>query len=138
MKTIKINRLDQDFNQTLGQCSVFGDDGKLLFSSVSLERGWRNNEPNVSCIPPGEYPVKLEHSNRFKKKLWEIKDVPNRSECKFHAANYWFQLNGCVALGQRILDINADGYCDVTNSNATMQQFHNCFGYDEAATLIVE
>lgn len=137
MKTIKINRLDQDFNQTLGVCTVHDGD-KPLFSSISLERGWRNNENNVSCIPKGTYPVVLEYSNRFNKELWEIKNVPNRSETKFHSANYWRQLNGCIALGQRMLDMDGDGYCDITNSKETMKQFHECFGDDREAILIIE
>lgn len=137
MKTIKVIRNWQDDNQTLGNCTVFDENGKPLFTSLSLERGWRNNQPNVSCIPKGEYPVKLEYSNRFKKELWEIYGVPNRSECKFHAANYWFQLNGCIALGRTLADINNDGYNDVTSSGATMKKFHAAFGSDRTAKLIV-
>ena len=70
--------------------------------------------------------------------LWEIKGVPNRSETKFHSANYWYQLKGCIALGQRVIDINNDGYCDVTNSKNTMIQFHRTFGKDTQAKLIIE
>ena len=137
MKTIKINRNWGDENQTLGNCTVIGEDGKPLFSSLTLERGWRDNQQGVSCIPPGSYPVKLEYSDRFKTNLWEIKGVPNRSECKFHAANYWYQLNGCVALGQKLLDINNDGYNDITSSKNTMRSFHGCFGSDTEAILEV-
>lgn len=137
MKTIKIIRNWQDTNQTLGNCTVFDENGKPLFTSLSLERGWRNNQSNVSCIPKGEYEVKLEYSNRFKKDLWEIYGVPNRSECKFHAANYWHQLNGCIALGQTLADMNNDGYNDITNSGMTMKKFHAAFGSDHKAKLIV-
>jgi hypothetical protein len=121
----------------LGNCTVFDEIGKPLFTSLSLERGWRDNQSNVSCIPKGEYEVKLEFSNRFKKELWEIYGVPNRSECKFHAANYWYQLNGCIALGQTLADINNDGYNDITNSGMTMKKFHAAFGGDKKAKLIV-
>ena len=138
MRTIKIKRLDQDSNQTIGICSVHDENGKLLFSATSMERGWRNNESNVSCVPTGSYPLKLEYSSRFKTKLWELKDVPNRSECKFHAANYWFQLNGCIALGQRLIDMNKDGYCDITNSKATMNEFQDAMDDEIEATLIIE
>jgi len=138
VKKIQIVRDWQDKNQTLGKCTVFDENGKPLFNSLSLERGERNNEPRVSCIPTGTYDVVLEWSPRFNTKLWEIKGVENRSECKFHAANYWYQLNGCVALGSRLFDIDGDGYHDVTNSKNTMRAFHTALkGQDKAVLEIV-
>jgi hypothetical protein len=121
---IQIIRDFQDKNQTLGTCTVYDDSNKPIFTAVSLERGWRDNASNVSCVPLGQYPCVLEYSPRFKKDLWELKNVPNRSECKFHSANYWFQLNGCIALGSSLADINKDGYNDVANSGNTMKKFH--------------
>ena len=74
----------------------------------------------------------------FKKFLWEIFGVPNRSECKFHAANYWKQLNGCIALGDNHIDINKDGDPDVTNSRNTMYEFDNVLkGQDELELQIL-
>ena len=137
MKTIKIYRNWQDTNQTLGGCIVLDEDKKPIFSALSLERGWRNNEQGVSCIPIGIYKVVLEYSERFKKDLWEIKGVENRSECKFHAANYWYQLNGCVALGSALADINNDGYNDIVNSRNTMKGFHDALKGETEALLFV-
>ena len=139
VRIIKIQRLWQDSNQTLGICTVLGDNDIPLFVGLSLERGWRNNQRNISCIPKnsGPYNVILEHSNKFKKHLWEIKDVPNRSECKFHSANYWHQLNGCVALGRRPKDINDDGYIDITSSASTMNDFHKAMLGSIKALLII-
>ena len=122
--TVEIIRDFQDKNQTLGKLTIYSDSNKPLFTALTLERGWRNNESNVSCVPLGTYPVVFEWSNRFKQNLWELKSVPNRSECKFHGANYWYQLNGCIALGDRLADINKDGYNDVLNSNSTLKKFH--------------
>lgn len=134
---IKITRYNQDENQTLGTCVVLGDNDLPLYVALSLERGWRNNEQNISCIPKGLYEVKLEWSNRFKQMLWEIKGVEGRSECKFHSANYWFQLNGCVANGLRLKKLNADNYYDITNSKDTMRAFHAALKpYTEALLLI--
>jgi len=134
---IRINRTWQDDNQTLGSCTVHDRNHKPVFSSLCLERGWRNNEQGVSCIPSGTYKVVLEYSDRFKTVLWEIKGVPNRSECKFHAANYWYQLNGCVALGSGLADINNDGYNDVVNSKNTMKGFHNALNGELEALLVI-
>lgn len=70
--------------------------------------------------------------------MYEIYEVPNRSECKFHAANYARQLNGCIALGNKRLDIDHDGYKDVTSSRDTMKRFHAAMGGDRTANLIVK
>lgn len=138
MKTVIIYRFWQDRNQTLGNCTVLDEDLKPLFSALSLERGWRNNEQRVSCVPLGDYKLKFEYSNRFNKKLWELKNVPGRSECKFHSANYWYQLNGCISLGLKLADINRDGYPDITSSRNTMNAFERVFGDDTEAVLIIK
>lgn len=123
--TVKIHRYSQDENQTLGSCIVLDEKNQPLFASVSLERGWRNNERGVSCIPQGFYDLVYEWSARFTKSLWEIKNVPNRSECKLHSANYWDDLEGCIALGATPKDINSDGYIDIVKSTRTMSEFHS-------------
>ena len=107
----------------LGNLSVYLDK-KLVFECVTLERGWQQNEQNVSCVPEGTYPLVFEHSPKFKKHLWELKQVPGRSECKFHAANYWKQLNGCIALGNKKRYIDGDLIMDVSSSRDTMGDFH--------------
>jgi len=138
MKTLRVKRHWGNTKQSLGTFNVSNERGQPLFAALSLERGWLDNEPNVSCIPPGTYPVELEYSPAFDKMLWEIKNVPNRSETKFHTANYWRQLKGCVSLGLRATDIDHDGYLDITNSGDTMKQFHKVMGDDKKATLIIE
>lgn len=120
---IEIFRYEFETSQTLGECFITNE-GVDLFKAKSLERADDNNKRNVSCIPSGVYRVVLEYSNKFKRDLWEIKGVLNRSECKFHSANYWHQLNGCIALGEKLTDINGDGFRDITSSKKTMKLFH--------------
>lgn len=138
MKTIILNRDFQDNKQSLGVCYVKDEKGNVLFKSESIERGWQDNQNSISCYPTGSYKVVLEYSPRFQRDLWEIKGVPERSECKFHAANFARQLNGCTALGEQRLDIDKDGYHDVTNSQATMLKFHEALSGDLEAILIVK
>lgn len=138
MKTIIINRDVLQDNQTLGVCYIKDKHNKPKYVGFSLERGWKNNQNNISCIPEGTYKVVLEYSDRFKKDLWEIKGVPNRAECKFHSANYWYQLNGCIALGRKRIDINSDGYADVTSSRDVMNEFHELLKGEKEAVLIVK
>ena len=134
---IEIFRLEYEEKQTLGECVVFDSYETELFSSKSLERSDNNNQPNISCIPSGIYKCELEYSAKFKKDLWEIKGVPNRSECKFHSANYWHDLNGCIALGASYMDIDKDGFRDVLNSKRTMTKFHKALGSLTKIELII-
>lgn len=132
-----IKRGPDDKKQTIGKCMVFNDNLELVFECASLERGDNDNQRRISCVPVGIHHVVLEYSPRFKTDLYELKDVPNRSECKFHAANYWRQLNGCIALGQKVVDIDKDGYNDVTNSRNTMKKFHKVLAGVKEFKLIV-
>ena len=139
MKEIILNRDFKQDKQTLGVCYIKDNNkGVVVFKSEAIERGWKDNQRMISCIPDGTYSVVLEYSDRFKTMLWEIKGVPNRSECKFHAANYARQLNGCIALGNNRKDIDGDGYHDVTSSRTTMAKFHKAMGPDHHARLIVK
>ena len=124
MKEVFVVRDYQDKEQCLGVLYVRDEQGCIIFKAESLERSYKDNRRNVSAIPVGTYPLMLEYSNRFRKDLWEIYNVPNRSECKIHAANYWFQLNGCISLGKNRKDLNGDGFADVTSSRQTMALFH--------------
>ena len=109
---------------TLGTCIVYDPLGQQVFKSESLERGWRDNKPNESSVPPGVYDCILERSDRFDTDLWELKGVPGRAECKFHTANYWKQLEGCIALGKDRQYIDGDEIVDITSSSKTMEAFH--------------
>lgn len=124
MKTVIIERFKITNNYTLGHCYIEHSSDNIEYIGVSLERGWRNNQNNISCVPEGIYDLKLEWSPKFRKDLWELYGVPNRSECKFHVANYWKELNGCIALGVKHKDINNDGDPDITSSRITMIKFH--------------
>ena len=136
-RVIKLHRFKQDDKQTLSRLTVFNDDGDPLFTSLALERGWRDNKQNISCIPAGVYDIILEYSPRFNMDLWEIKGVENRSECKFHSANYWYELNGCIAPGLRASDIDKNGYLDVTQSKASLKELHFAMRPYKKATLII-
>jgi len=57
------------------------------FSCKTLELPWRNNENQISCIPPGTYNVEIRRSNKFGKTYW-VKEVPNRSYILIHSGNY--------------------------------------------------
>jgi hypothetical protein len=138
MYTAIIQRYWSDESQTLGTLTLLDNSLNPIFAAISLERGWQDNKPNVSSVPTGEYKCVYEYSPAFERNLWELKDVPNRSECKFHTSNYWNQLNGCIALGDTAENIGQDFRLDVTNSGDTMETFHRLLRNESEIKVIIQ
>lgn len=136
MKTVYILRDTIGRNQSLATQLVI-DRGRVLYSGHLLERGWRDNERNISCVPAGLYDLQLEYSAKFKRKLWEAKGVPGRSECKFHSANFWDQLNGCFSPGESRFNIGHDHELDMIYSGDMLEIFMNSMGDDTSARLVI-
>lgn len=137
MRTVIIQRYKEDQNQTTGTLTVLDENGWPVYAAPCIERGDRDNQRNVSNVPPGEYPLVLEYSPRFRTDLWELKDVPNRSECKIHSSNYWTQLNGCIAPGTYLTDLNGDRYQDVAQSRVSLDRFHRAMGLTTVSKIII-
>lgn len=120
---IVITRIQQNDIQTLGTLEVFNTTEKL-FECKTLELPWKNNKQNISCIPNGHYFAKKHISPTFGKSIW-IKDVRERSEILIHKGNFYSDIKGCILVGEKHIDINSDGYKDVTNSTVTMEKLYN-------------
>lgn len=75
-------------------------------------------------IHSGRYKAVFEYSPKFKRELWELKDVPARSELKFHVVNYAKDLLGCVGVGDKHLYLNSDRVPDIRNSKKTLNALH--------------
>ena len=71
------------------------------FSCVTMEPPWRDNRPNVSCIPEGTYPCRWHKSPRYGC-VYAVLEVPFRSHSLIHAGNIAQHTKGCVLLGQRL------------------------------------
>ena len=118
---VLITRTQDDYKQTVG--TLIAKCNGLSMTAKTLELGWHGNKPNISCIPSGTYDVKYTFSPRFMKYTYEIQKVPNRSGIRIHSANFFHQLNGCIALGNKHVDVNNDTHLDVINSRATISIF---------------
>ena len=68
----------------------------------TLENPYLNNQRNISCIPEGQYKVRLrlprESATRDYLHLL-VQDVPNRDWILFHRGNYPSQTQGCILVG---------------------------------------
>jgi len=114
MKKAYLHRYNDNGIQTIGILFFDTIDGVKILGT--LELSWKNNEPNISCIPEGKYSVKTTYSPKYKKNMWQIMDVPNRNGIRIHSGNYYFDISGCILLGMSIRDINDDGQLDVSSS----------------------
>lgn len=90
-----------------------GTFGSIQVPGLRLYTGelpWRNNAPSVSCIPPGLYRCAWTMSPRFRRMMYLVAEVVARAGIRKHPANlmgdvalgFRAQLNGCIALGERL------------------------------------
>ena len=83
---------------TIGRLFLNGE----LFCDT-LENPWKNNQRNISCIPDGEYDVRLrlprESATRDYIHLL-VKEVPNRDWILFHRGNTAKDTSGCILVGK--------------------------------------
>lgn len=95
MKKVYLVRTSESKDGTFGL--LFYGNNKPL---VTLELPWRDNKPNVSCIPKGDYKCRWQKSPRFGW-TYEITKVKNRSRVLIHAGNLKNHTHGCLLLGTR-------------------------------------
>ena len=88
-----------------------GTFGVIVFAGQYLYTGelpWKDNRPNVSCIPVGIYTVCLRYSPKYDN-VYHVANVQGRSYILFHQGNFCgdltlgFRTNvqGCILLGFR-------------------------------------
>jgi len=87
-----------------------GTEGILVsgnYDCRTLELPWRDNQKQISCIPPGEYDVEMRLSNKYGRIYW-VRQVPNRTYILIHSGNYTGDVSkgykshvmGCILLGK--------------------------------------
>lgn len=104
------------------------------YSFFTVERGWFENAPYISCIPLGTYRVEKLPSTKFLSPMWRILDVPDRFGILFHVANFPTDVMGCIGLGEGVFE-NLAG---VTHSNSAMDTFNSIAGTEPFLLTIEE
>tara|TARA_R110002049_G_C9175744_1_gene562616 strand:- start:12904 stop:13311 length:408 start_codon:yes stop_codon:yes gene_type:complete len=122
MKAILI-RLSNEKKQTLGSLQIFDGTNKI-FECHTLELANKDNQRSVSRIPEGTYKCVARISDKYSRHF-HVTKVDDRSLILIHAGNYHTHTRGCILVGKSLLDINGDGYRDVTNSKTTMNELNS-------------
>ena len=68
----------------------------------TLENPWKDNQRNISCIPEGEYKVRLRVARESASRNYLhllVQDVPNRKWILFHRGNTAKDTSGCILVG---------------------------------------
>jgi hypothetical protein len=95
------------------------------------ERPWRNNQQEISCIPPGTYTCKRYVSQRFGE-TFEITEVPNRTYILFHVGNFPEKdSHGCLLVGESLMK----GHSAVASSKVAMARFRETLKDVESFTI---
>ena len=95
MKNITIKRVAYLPNETPG---VILDEGVPF--ALTLERPWRNNDPDVSCIALGVYICNRVLSPKFGD-TFQVMNVPGRDHILFHKGNTEADTHGCILVGEQ-------------------------------------
>lgn len=102
---LTLRRIHFDPDYTIGELSI---DGVLqcftLEDTVREKHGVPVKEwkvQNKTAIPTGTYKVVISTSNRFKRKLPELLDVPGFAGIRIHAGNSSADTEGCVLVGKQ-------------------------------------
>lgn len=125
----------------------FGTFGQLVLENgakfATVERPWLNNQPGRSCFPEGEYTLRLRSSpvvQRTSKgkypKGFEVSNIPGRSLCMLHVANFPTDVEGCIGIGKEIVVIG--GTLAVNNSIASFTELMEYLLLRDTWTLRVQ
>lgn len=68
------------------------------FECLTLEEPWRNNHPQISCIPTGRYRLR-HHNSATLGHCISVADVPGRSLIRIHSGNTLLDTEGCILVG---------------------------------------
>jgi hypothetical protein len=93
MKQFVLSRFLQNDNGTFGMICYKG--APLM---ATYELPWKNNYPNISCIPTGTYTAALIQAPKHGQ-VYEIQDVQGRDAILFHVGNTALDTNGCILVG---------------------------------------
>ncbi|MWN30999.1 MULTISPECIES: DUF5675 family protein [unclassified Gilliamella] len=90
---MKLTRLKTSEHGTFGKLQL--PSGTIL---STLELLWKDNQRQISCIPVAIYQCDIVNSPKFGR-VYQVKDVPNRSHILIHAGNWTKDTQGCILVG---------------------------------------
>lgn len=90
------------------------------FVCETVERPKTGDHP---CIPEGWYIARRYNSPANKRIVWQLEEVPNRTNIQLHIANWPHELKGCIAPGKDIQSNPQTGEPGVIKSGQAFEEF---------------
>jgi|TARA_R100000808_G_scaffold12200_1_gene30615 hypothetical protein len=84
-------------NSTMGELFLNGER-----MCDTLELPWKDNQRSISCIPAGEYPVRIRVARESASRKYVhllVQEVKDRSYILFHRGNTAKDTRGCILVG---------------------------------------
>lgn len=148
MATLRLTR----FNYSSSDVHLVAPEAEGTFGTIELPNGivlftcekpWRQNKPNISCVPEGTYTLRKRRSGIVERTSkgkyitgWEVTNVPDRTFIMFHIANWPHELEGCIAVGKSYgILFNALG---VNSSADAFDIFMESLEGEDEHTLIID
>lgn len=103
--------------------------------ALTLERAWRDNRANASCIPTGTYTCKRMVSPKFGE-TFEVTGVVGRSAILFHKGNIDDDSTGCILVGESFNFVRGED--GITSSAEGFAEFMRMFAGRDTFELVVE
>lgn len=104
MNILTLKRQFFNTNNTIGELVGFNNE----FLCYTLEDAVRDKKiQNKTAIPYGKYKVAITFSNRFKKNMIQLLNVPNFEGVRIHSGNTEADTEGCILVGNKILNNNS-------------------------------
>lgn len=116
---------------------VFGELSTDEFKCYSLENPWKNNEPNISCIPFGLYRIKRDDYKGRYPNFRIINPPTGRTNIEMHRGNTIRDTRGCILLGTLYrIDNQYNKYLIVDSKDAMDLWMNVMNGINEAILTI--
>ena len=107
LERLTLQRIKQTDFATYGE--LYNEHGRQVCKTLELP--WKDNAPNISCIPAGEYIAERRHSEKHHGVVFGLLFVPNRSDIELHVGNLPVDTLGCILLGLEFGHVEkADGH----------------------------
>lgn len=131
---VRLTRKKYYSNSTVGILHIHANN--LIWACHTLEPAWKNNKPQVSCIPVGTYTCRRFKSEKHGE-TFEVCDVPGRAGILFHAGNNALRdTQGCILLGVGL--IQSAGHAYLEASRAAMRTFREMLSGIDTFEFVIE
>ena len=105
--TIKVKRKWFGEKATIGEMFIDDDSKRFAYTLEDVKREVKI--PGETCIPAGTYRLILDFSNRYRRIMPRLLNVPNFTGILIHSGNNDIDTHGCILVGATLVNENFIG-----------------------------